>query len=332
LNSVWFAKMKNTVKIYSFSEENKNEITKYILSTGFAGILCNVKEVYSKYLEKMFLSKWFNDLKDKSTHGSTQQAINNQEIKDFEIPLPSLPEQKKIVYVLDAIQETIKVQEKIIEKTKEIKRSLLNEIFNAKTKNKKSKLQFKIKKWVKLKEMADIIMGQSPSSKFYNIVENGLPFLQGKAEFRETSPQPLKWCSQPIKITEKGDVLISVRAPVGDTNLADQSYCIGRGLAAIRSKPNLDNFYLFNYLQRVKEQISNLGSGSTFKSINKETLENFEIPFLSLSEQCEIAEILQTVDQKIEIEQKKKMLYEELFKTMLKKLMNREIRTDNLKI
>jgi len=325
LNSVWFAKMKNTIKVYSFTQENKNEINQYILSTGFVGILCNTEKVSPKYLEKIFLSNWFNKQKDEITHGSTQKAINNKDLANLEIPLPPLSIQQKIVEILDTIQEGVKTQEKIIEKTKELKKAMMQEIFNPTIKNQKSKIQFKIQKWEYLKKIANIIMGQSPPSQFYNTKKDGLSFLQGKAEFGEKFPSPKKWCTRPIKIARKGDILISVRAPVGDVNLADQNYCIGRGLAAIKPNHNLDNFYLFEYLQISKEKLVNKSSGSTFKAIDKETLGNFKVPIMSINQQREIAEILQTIDEKIEVEEKKKALYEELFKTMLNKLMSGEI-------
>lgn len=80
MHSIWFAKMRNTVKVYSFTEKNADEISNYVLSTGFVGILCNKEKVFPKYLEKIFLSPWFNSLKDAAAHGSTQQAINNEDI------------------------------------------------------------------------------------------------------------------------------------------------------------------------------------------------------------------------------------------------------------
>jgi hypothetical protein len=86
-----------------------------------------------------------------------------------------------------------------------------------------------------LGEVAEIFMGQSPPGSTYNNRGNGLPFFQGKAQFGEVFPVPDKWCSEPLRIAHKGDILVSVRAPVGPTNLAVEKCCIGRGLAAIRS-------------------------------------------------------------------------------------------------
>ena len=87
---------------------------------------------------------------------------------------------------------------------------------------------------VRLGEIAEVIAGQSPSGDSYNETGEGLPLFQGKAEFGERHPVAKRWCSAPKKIAEAGDILISVRAPVGPTNVADVRCCIGRGLAAIR--------------------------------------------------------------------------------------------------
>ena len=95
-----------------------------------------------------------------------------------------------------------------------------------------------------LAEVAEIIMGQSPSSQYYNSEGEGLPFFQGKAEFGELYPRPVKWCSKPNKVAQKDDVLMSVRAPVGPTNLAISECCIGRGLAAIRPRDGVPSRYV----------------------------------------------------------------------------------------
>ena len=90
--------------------------------------------------------------------------------------------------------------------------------------------------WIikKLDDACNIIMGQSPPGNTYNKDKSGLPFFQGKAEFGVRYPTVVKWCSKPKKVAYKNDVLISVRAPVGPTNIASSDCCIGRGLAVIR--------------------------------------------------------------------------------------------------
>jgi type I restriction enzyme S subunit len=177
------------------------------------------------------------------------------------------------------------------------------------------------------KELAEIIMGQSPPSNTYNREGKGLPFLQGKMEFGKIYPSPVLYCSQPIKIAEPNDILISVRAPVGDVNIAPYRLCIGRGLAAIRFNLNRVNHqFYFYYFQKIKNLLENLGKGSTFKAITKEDLENLKIPYPPLSEQQKIAEILSTVDKKLGIEREEKAKLEKIKQGLMDLLLSGKIR------
>lgn len=149
-------------------------------------------------------------------------------------------------------------------------------------------------------DAAETIMGQSPPSSTYNTDGVGLPFFQGKAEFGEVYPTATRWCSNPIKRAREGDILVSVRAPVGDVNMASSECCIGRGLAAIRPKGELDRFYLFNYLKLSKQRLAGEGTGTTFKEITKSKLGDYKIPLPPLSEQRKIAKVLSTIQRAIE--------------------------------
>jgi type I restriction enzyme S subunit len=147
----------------------------------------------------------------------------------------------------------------------------------------------------------EIIMGQSPPSSLYNTKREGLPFLQGKMEFGGVFPSPSVYCSKPVKIADKNDILISVRAPVGDVNISRSRLCIGRGLASIRCDPQKISYvFLFYFLKHKKTVFENISSGSTFKAIRRNELDNFEILLPSPNEQKKIAEVLSTVDQAIE--------------------------------
>lgn len=134
--------------------------------------------------------------------------------------------------------------------------------------------------WVQIGEdgLTEIIMGQSPPGTSYNSIEDGLPFFQGKAEFGDLYPTAAKWCNDPRKIACPGDVLISVRAPVGPTNLAQEKCCIGRGLAAISPSKYLFNRYLLYALRAYEPELSTRGRGSTFSAINKTELSAISIP------------------------------------------------------
>ena len=151
-------------------------------------------------------------------------------------------------------------------------------------------------KVVRLGDVCNIIMGQSPPSIAYNDEGLGMPFLQGKAEFTELSPIPTKYCTTQLKIAPKGSVLMSVRAPVGDVNLADQRYIIGRGLTSLGLKCG-NNRFLFYLLLHNKEDIGAKGYGSTFKSINKAAINDFQVILPPLPEQRAIAHVLQTIQE-----------------------------------
>ena len=140
----------------------------------------------------------------------------------------------------------------------------------------------------KLQDCATIIAGQSPESKYYNSTGEGIPFFQGKADFGELYPKVRVYCSSPTKIAQYNDILLSVRAPVGPTNLSPGTVCIGRGLAAIRPDDSLDLKYLLYYFRYFETQLSAKGTGTTFKAINQKLIKNLEIPIPPLNEQFRI--------------------------------------------
>lgn len=164
--------------------------------------------------------------------------------------------------------------------------------------------------YLTLKDIALINMGQSPDSKTYNEEKEGIPFYQGKSDFGKINPIPRVWCSYPIKIAEKDDILISVRAPIGDTNIATEKCCIGRGLASIRPlNENVNKKYLYYLLNSKYKELNKFGTGSTFKAITKENLCNLKCAKIpDIKEQIEVVKKLDNVSQIIEI--KKKQLEE----------------------
>lgn len=149
----------------------------------------------------------------------------------------------------------------------------------------------------------ELIMGQSPPGSTYIDKPKGLPFFQGKADFREYFPTVRVWCTQPIKIAEEGDILISVRAPVGPVNMNNLKCCIGRGLSAIRCKDNAINWFIFWYLHFIEAQIASLGSGSTFGAITRDDLISLQIPLPPIEEQQRMAAKIQELMQEVECAQ-----------------------------
>ncbi len=139
-----------------------------------------------------------------------------------------------------------------------------------------------------LPEVASIIMGQSPPGKTYNETGDGLAFFQGKADFGSIHPSVREWCSAPGKIAEAGDVLISIRAPVGPTNIADRRCAIGRGLAALRPAYGIPSLFLLYAIRLQEDALAEQGTGSTFTAINRDHLDALGLCVPPLAEQQRI--------------------------------------------
>ncbi len=161
----------------------------------------------------------------------------------------------------------------------------------------------------KLKFADEVIMGQSPNSEDYNKNGQGLPFLQGNAEFGDLNPIPIIWCETANKTATFGDVLLSVRAPVGAVNLADQKYGIGRGLCAIRAIKS-NNRYLFYVCICLNDELNSIGTGSTYAAISVDDVKNVKYPFPMVEEQLSIASFLdrQTVHLDALISKKERLI------------------------
>ena len=139
-----------------------------------------------------------------------------------------------------------------------------------------------------LPDFARIVMGQSPPSETYNHKGSGIPFFQGKAEFGEVYPRIDKYCSKPNKIAKAGATLLSVRAPVGPTNLLKIDCCIGRGLAAIHPLGGIKPKFVLYLFRSIEPTISGRGTGSTFNAINKTFVEELKFALPPLNQQISI--------------------------------------------
>lgn len=142
--------------------------------------------------------------------------------------------------------------------------------------------------WATLGEVCEVILGQSPPGSSYNEKGFGEPFFQGKAEFGALRPTVRKWTTQPTKLAEENDVLVSVRAPVGPTNLAPVRCAIGRGLAALRPLDHVDPRYVLHAIRASESVLAAKGTGSTFTAISGAVLRSHVIPVPPLAEQRRI--------------------------------------------
>lgn len=177
-----------------------------------------------------------------------------------------------------------------------------------------------------LSKIAILIMGQSPAGTTYNETGEGIPFYQGRTDFGFRFPKKRIYCSAPTRIAEKGDILISVRAPVGDLNMANETCCIGRGVASIRSNISKDSFLYYAMLSAQTQFDVFNTEGTVFGSINRKDLSSFSI--LTPIEQLvkEFNNIIGNFDLKIEENLKQIQTLTELRDTLLPRLISGKIR------
>ena len=181
-----------------------------------------------------------------------------------------------------------------------------------------------------LKEICAINMGQSPDSNSYNENGKGIPFFQGNADFGERYPVVRKWCSAPTKIAMPGDILISVRAPIGALNYAKEECCIGRGLAAITPDGlKVVPEFVFWSLKSKNSELNSKGTGSTFKAIGRKVLEETTVPDIPVDKQLECTTALNKIYEVIQMRKQELLMLDDLIRARFVELFGDPI--DNSK-
>ena len=256
-----------------------------ICSTGFS-VLRPSESVNPLFLFFFVKTRYFLEIISGQVRGMMYPAVTNGQVRNVFLPLASLSEQKRIAAKLQELMQEVErartACEKQLEAAKALPAAYLREVFESE----------EAKKWERkrLGEVCEIIMGQSPPGYTYNTEGKGLPFYQGKIEFgRGHLKSPATWCSEPQKIAEPNDILISIRTPVGPTNMCNIKSCIGRGLAALRPTNSIESRFVFYSLRFIEPEICRIGQGSTFSAISKSQIQNLEIPFPPLLVQHHIA-------------------------------------------
>lgn len=211
----------------------------------------------------------FFDYAVKHSAGGLSPRVKFKDLANYEFLLPPKTEQARLAKLLWAMDDVIEREKEVLEKIELSFLSYSKSIFSSGKGTKKE-----------LAKIGKLIMGQSPPGSSYNENEEGMPFLQGNAEFGAIHPCHIKYTTSPNKIVEKNTILISVRAPVGDLNISDKKYCIGRGLAGLYIENSSLRDYVYNFLKYARQELERNSTGSTFKAINKDILSSlkFVIP------------------------------------------------------
>ena len=239
---------------------------------------CNVDFLYYLIQTKK------KDLIRKSC-GSTFLEISANEVRKIQVSVPSDVEQQKIAGLLSLIDKRIATQNKIIEDLKKLKSAISHILFSSKGA-------------IHLSEIANVVMGQSPSSNAYNDQGLGMPLVQGNLDISNGKTTPRLYTAEFNQTTEKGNIILTVRAPVGEVAKATQKVCLGRGVCAIIPHEENMSDFIYQYLTFYKFMWRRYEQGSTFTSINGSDVRNIFCP------KVRNVSILTLLDIKINIEER----------------------------
>lgn len=245
----------------------------------------NTKKLLPQYLSYYFLTKRHKGfMESMCSHGSTMASLNQKILEKIEFPYVSVENQMKIVDVLSAIDRKVMVNRNINANLQQQAQAIFKSWFVdfepfQDGEFVESELGPIPKGWRvgELSEIATITMGQSPSGKSYNEEGKGSVFFQGRAEFGNRFPTRRLYTTEPKRMAEANSVLMSVRAPVGDINVAYEKCCIGRGLASIQSKFEYSSYMLYQMLSLKRQLDVFNGEGTVFGSINRDTLNAMKV-------------------------------------------------------
>ena len=240
---------------------------------GFKSVVPN-KDV--DYLFLYYLLKYNKEMIEGMGSGTTFKEVSKKTMEQIKVCVPKdISVQRKIAGILDSLDSKIELNNQINRNLEEQAQAIFKSWF----------IDFEPfggempKDWAigKLSDIADITMGQSPDGKNYNENGDGVVFYQGRAEFGWRFPTRRLFTTAPSRMAKKYDTLMSVRAPVGDLNIANEDCCIGRGLAAIHAKDNHQSFVHYTILALKPKLDMYNGEGTVFGCINRDSLSNMEI-------------------------------------------------------
>ena len=258
------------------------------------------------------------------TRSGTFPQITFSEVANLTIPVPSLAVQEVIVQTMQCLEDKITCNEQINDNLQQQAKSLYEEMF---LNNPDADMVSGT-----LSDIATITMGQSPSGSSYNEESVGEVFYQGRAEFGFRFPTRRLFTTEPKRMAEPGDVLLSVRAPVGDLNVAYEKCCIGRGLGAIHSKTGDSSFMLYTMFA-LKPQLDVFnGEGTVFGSINRDGLSNLPVNIPSAEEIAKFEATVRPMDNLIRTNYEEICRLQSIRDSLLPKLMSGEIDVSDIQL
>jgi len=242
---------------------------------------------------------------DSELTGTTIKNLSLKTIRSTKLFIPTLPEQQKIASCFIAIDQKISQLKRKKTLLEQYKKGVMQKIFSQEIRFKDDN-GHEFPKWEKKKlgEVAEVIMGQSPDSNSYNTEGIGRPLIQGNADIKNRMSNPRNWTAITTKECYVGDLLMTVRAPVGAIAKSMHNACIGRGVCAIRNKSQCNIEFLYQFFLGYELRWANIEQGSTFTAVSGADIKKLKISVPNLIEQTKIANFLSAIDDKINRTQK----------------------------
>ena len=300
----------------SFGRAFITKIDGYI-HDGWLRLRCDEDKLDKEFLYYFLISSFAQYQFKAIANGSVVNNLKSDTVRAVRIPLLPLPLQAKIASFLGSLDDKIELNNWINENLEQQAQAIYASMF----------LDNPADGWKRgtLSDIAEITMGQSPSGNSYNEAGNGAVFFQGRAEFGFRFPAVRLYTTEPKRMARKNDVLMSVRAPVGDLNVAHEDCCIGRGLGAIHSKDNHQSFILYTMFSLQKELNVFNGEGTIFGSINRDSLNGMPIVIPPMEKMDEFEAIVAPMDELILSNYDANCRLAQIRDTLLPKLMSGEL-------
>ncbi|CNI01444.1 restriction modification enzyme [Yersinia frederiksenii] len=259
--------------------------------------------------------------------GTKVKHTSPSRLLGVKVLIPPLSEQKKIAQVLSTWDKAIATTEQLLANSQLQKKALMQKIFTG-----RDRFSEFTEKWKshELSDIAMVQMGSSPKSGAYNEDGYGLPLIQGNADIKNRRSAPRIFTAEITKECDVGDILLSVRAPVGTVAVSSHKACIGRGISAIRATMGFNQDFLYQWFLWFEPRWGALSQGSTFESINSDDIKQLKIELPDLEEQKKIASVLSNADQEIEVLQQKLHHLKQEKKALMQQLLTgkRRVKVD----
>ena len=255
--------------------------------------------------------------------GATINQITNGAFQEMIFMFPLNNEQTIIGNYFQKLDNLIGQKEKKHQKLKQFKKAMIDKMF---PKNKANTPEVRFEdfsgEWEEkeLGDVVEVIMGQSPSSTSYNSNKNGIPLIQGNADIKDRLSSPRNWTTETTKKCEVGNLILTVRAPVGAVAKAIHNACIGRGVCAIRNNIKSSNEFIYQFLLDYETKWSILEQGSTFTAVSGEEIRKIKIKIPNIIEQTKIGNYFQKLDKRINLQNKEIEKLKNIKKASLKKM------------